>query len=239
MTSDSKTAQDVVNWQPPQRPAHAKISGRYASLEPLSVADHGADLWAAFSEDQSGSVWTYLPNGPFEKSADFLGFLEELESSQDPLFFAVRDNASGKTTGFLSLLRINPNAGSIEVGYITFSPAMQRSRIASEAIMITARTSFAMGYRRFEWKCNALNIPSRRAAIRYGFSYEGVFRQAAVIKGCNRDTAWFGMIDKDWPRMDAAYDAWLDPKNFDENGRQRQSLSRLTRPAIFLDDPAL
>lgn len=229
----------LPDWQPPSRPARLPICGTYADLEPLTLADHGADLWAAFSSDQTGTMWDYLPDGPFASVADMTPWLEACAQSMDPLFFAARDKDSGRVTGFLSFLRINPAAGSIEVGYITFSPLLQKTRAASEAVMLTAKTAFALGYRRFEWKCNALNQPSRRAAERYGFSYEGVFRQAAIVKGRNRDTAWFAMIDAEWPQLLAAYDAWLDPENFDAKGRQRRALSDLTRPVLGLRDPSL
>ena len=152
--------------------------------------------------------------------------------------FAVR-MSDGKIGGTLSLLRINPNAGSIEVGYIVFTPRLQRTREATEAIYLTIKWAFEAGYRRFEWKCNAANLPSRRAAERFGLSYEGIFRQAAVVKGKNRDTAWFAAIDREWPALQAAFETWLDPQNFDETGQQKQKLSELTAQILVARDPDL
>ncbi len=227
------------NWQPPKRPARETILGTYADLEPLNVSTHQADLWAAFSSDETGAMWDYLPDGPFADMDAMTVWLDACAQSDDPQFFAVRDKDLGRVTGFLSFLRINPTAGSIEVGYITFSPLLQKTRAGTEAIMLSAKTAFSLGYRRFEWKCNALNQPSRRAAERYGFSYEGVFRQAAIVKGRNRDTAWFAMIDAEWPQLLATYDAWLARDNFDAAGQQRQSLAALTRPVLASRDPSL
>lgn len=237
MTADRDLNQPVPDWTAPPRPAHAMLEGRFARLEPLDPDAHAADLNDAFDQDTDGTVWTYLPSGPFPSRSGFHRFIREMAVSQDPLFFAVRDRSTGRALGFLSLLRIMPEAGTIEVGYITFSPLLQRTPAASEAIILLAREAFRIGYRRFEWKCNALNHVSRRAAQRYGFSYEGIFRQAAVIKGRNRDTAWFAMIDAEFPALNAAWTAWLDPKNFLQNGRQVRALSDMTRPILVKTDP--
>ena len=162
-----------------------------------------------------------------------------MAGQSDPFFYALRDKASGQVGGVMSYLRITPAAGSIELGHINLSPQIQRTRAATEAMMLMIGWAFEAGYRRFEWKCDALNLPSRRAAQRLGLSYEGIFRQATVVKGRNRDTAWFAAIDKEWPALEAAFETWLSPGNFDADGRQRQSLATLTRPILVTRDPAL
>jgi len=212
------------------------MAGRYARLEPLNQS-HVPELFAAYAEDKTGETWDYMPVGPFVNEADYAAWAQNAIPSADPMFFAVRGE-DGMASGVASFLRIDRSNGSIEVGYIAFAPKLQRTRAASEAIILMARLAFDLGYRRFEWKCNALNAPSRRAASRYGFSYEGVFRQAAVIKGRNRDTAWFAMIDAERPALDAAWAQWLDPANFDENGHQLTSLADLTRPILAAPDPS-
>ncbi len=162
-----------------------------------------------------------------------------MAGQDDPLFFAIRDLETGHWAGVASYLRITPEAGTIEVGHINLAPELQRTRAATEAMALMMGHAFGLGYRRYEWKCNALNLGSRRAAQRLGFSYEGVFRQAAVVKGRNRDTAWFAAIDEDWPQLSAAFQTWLDPANFDVDGRQRVALSSLTARALVARDPAL
>ena len=228
---------DVEGWQVPERPPHVEIEGSYARLEPLTLSRHASSLWDAFALDAEGHVWDYLPSGPFQSLNQFYKMAKDLEPSTDPLFFAVRDLETDQLGGFLSYLRIAPEAGSIEVGYITFAPQLQNTKAGTEAIILMARRAFALGYRRFEWKCNALNLASRRAAERYGFSYEGIFRQAAVVKGRNRDTAWFAMIDKEWDQIDAAYSRWLEPRNFVSTGRQIHSLRDMTAPLLVARDP--
>lgn len=230
---------EVKDWVAPDLPSHEVMEGTYARLEPLSVQKHAAGLWDAYSEDREGHVWTYLPDGPFVSLSQFHKFMREKEPSTDPLFFAIRDIASGKLGGILSFLRMDPEAGSIEVGFITFSPQLQRTKAGTEAIILVARKAFELGYRRFEWKCNALNLASRRAAERYGFSYEGVFRQAAIVKGRNRDTAWFAMVDKEWDRINAAYTRWLDPNNFVSTGREIHSLRDMVAPVLVARDPVV
>jgi len=211
-------------YSPPPRPVRQVIEGRYCRLEPLTAA-HAPALFDAFSHDD-GRMWTYMPNGPFESLAAYEAWLTGAIAVDDPLQFAVL--VEGVPQGTLSLLRVDPAAGSIEVGYISFSPAMQRTRAASEAIYLTIKWSFEAGYRRFEWKCNALNVASRRAALRYGLNYEGVFRQATVVKGRNRDTAWFAAIDHEWQKLRAAFETWLVAENFSAGGQQIQALSALT-----------
>lgn len=215
----------LPGFRPPPRPPRAPLEGRWCRVEPLSAAVHGADLWNAYAEDAEGRVWTYLANGPFRSDAEFAAFIASREPATDPLFFAIVDAATGRAGGMASYLRIEPAHGSIEVGHLAFSPRLQRTRAATEAMYLMMRQAFELGYRRYEWKCDALNAPSRRAAERLGFLYEGTFRQATVYKGRNRDTAWYSVIDAEWPARAAAFEAWLDPANFDAAGRQRQPLS--------------
>lgn len=227
----------LTGWTPPHAPpADLVIDGRYARLEPLRAETHGAQLFRSF-EGHDG-VWTYLFEDPFSSTAQYHRWVRATEASRDPLFFAVLNKDSGVFEGTLSYLRINPQAGSIEVGSITYSPTLQRTRAATEALFLTMKWAFEAGYRRFEWKCNALNRPSRMAAQRLGLSYEGVFRQAVIVKGRNRDTAWFAAIDSEWPALRAAFEEWLAPENFDTVGRQIQRLSDLTTPVRVAVDPS-
>jgi RimJ/RimL family protein N-acetyltransferase len=228
----------VPDWSvPPRPPADLALTGRYAHLEPLKADTHAALLFRAFAGHDR--IWTYLPSGPYSSAAQFHRWMRDSEASRDPQFMAIQNKDTGLFEGFLSLLRIAPEAGSIEVGYITMSPALQRTRAATEAIYLTMEWAFEAGYRRFEWKCDAMNAPSRRAAQRFGLSYEGVFRQAAIVKGRNRDTAWFAAIDGEWPALREAFGVWLSPANFDETGGQRERLSDLTRLVRVQSDPTL
>lgn len=213
----------VPNWTPPPVPPREVMAGRTCRLEPLAAA-HAEELWAAISLDREGGSWTYLPYGPFEDFAGYNGWLRGALASEDTVFFAIRELQTNRAVGIAAYLRIAPEAGSIEVGHLYFSPLLQRTVAATEAMFLMMRRAFELGYRRYEWKCNAHNEPSRRAALRLGFSYEGTFRQAAVVKGCNRDTAWFSIIDAEWPARQAAFTRWLAPENFDGEGRQRESL---------------
>ncbi len=237
MVAQKRFGDALPNWKVPVRPARAPLSGRYAQLEPLDPAAHAQQLFAAYSEDDA--VWDYLPYGPFANEADFTRWLHGMAAGSDPIFFAVRDLDTGLIGGMLSFLRIAPEAGSIELGHINFSRRLQRRRAASEAMMLPIGWAFAAGYRRFEWKCDALNMPSRRAAARLGLSFEGVFRQATIYKGRNRDTAWFAAIDGEWPALSAAYDSWLAPQNFSAEGQQKQQLGALTKPILASHDPLL
>ncbi|MCB1407671.1 MAG: GNAT family N-acetyltransferase [Rhodobacteraceae bacterium] len=213
------------------------IKGRYVTLEPVAWA-HRDELFDAYVEDRANAMWRYLPVGPFADAAAYGAWLDSARLAFDPLHFAIR-MADGRLGGTLSLMRIDPRAGSIETGWLTFAPRLQRSREATEAVYRLMEWAFTAGYRRFEWKCNAANRASRRAAQRFGLSYEGVFRQAAVVKGENRDTAWFAAIDAEWPALKAAFETWLDPGNFDATGQQHQSLAALTDPILVARDPAL
>ncbi len=223
----------VPDWTPRQRPGRAPMIGRTVRLEAVRLADHGDALFEAFSVDSEGRMWTYMAVGPFGTDrAGFDKWIAQCEASEDPLFFVVVDQARGRAIGYASYLRIEPAVGVIEVGHITLSPALQRTAMATETMyLMMARVFEELGYRRYEWKCDSLNGPSRSAAKRLGFQYEGIFRQATLYKGRNRDTAWFSILDTEWPALKAAFQAWLDPTNFDDEGRQRVSLSGLTAAA--------
>jgi RimJ/RimL family protein N-acetyltransferase len=222
----------VPNWQPPPTPPRIALEGRYCRLEPLDTQRHAADLFAANKLDAENRIWTYLPYGPFEAFAEYNDFVKTYAGKDDPVFYAIVDATTQKPTGLASYLRVDPKNGSIEVGHINYSPLLQRTPAATEAMYLMMRQAFALGYRRYEWKCNALNAPSRAAALRLGFSYEGVFRQASVIKGRNRDTAWYAAIDSEWPALQHAFEQWLAPANFDAQGQQRLKLSDLTKPIL-------
>ncbi len=211
-------------------PARAPLRGAHARLEPLDAAAHAKSLYRlSHARPEDAALWTYLAYGPFPDPDAFARWLEERSRSSDPLFFAILDRASGEAAGMASYLNIVPANGCIEIGHIWFAPSLQRTRAASEAIFLMMRHALDdLGYRRLEWKCDALNAASRRAAIRFGFSYEGTFRQHMIVKGRNRDTAWFALIDRDWPAVRAAFERWLAPANFDPDGRQRVPLSALT-----------
>lgn len=214
----------VAGWTKRPRPSRTVLDGRAVRLEPLSMA-HVPDLFVAYSADQSGRVWTYLSVGPFSSEVEFATWIGSIVPSEDPLFFAAVDKASGKAAGIVSYLRIDPANGTIEVGFVTWSPLMQRSVVSTEAQYLLMKHAFEdLGYRRYEWKCNALNVPSMKAAERLGFAYEGTFRQAVIVKGRNRDTAWFSVIDREWPALKRSFEAWLSPDNFDANGRQRKRI---------------
>lgn len=218
----------------PPHPKGITLTGRYCRLVPLSAKAHAAALFKANAEDKSGAGWDYLPYGPFETESAYADWVKDAEGRDDPTFFAIE--SEGQWTGLASYLRINQTDRSIEVGHIRFSPLLQSTIAATEALYLMMKWAFEQGYRRYEWKCNALNMRSRAAAQRLGFSYEGVFRQATMAKGRNRDTAWFAIIDSEWQDIQACYETWLDPNNFDEEGRQKQSLSALTLPFLFKRD---
>ena len=213
----------VPNWRPRAVPPAEPMAGMWCRIEPLDPERHAHDLFEAFSEDYEGRNWTYLPYGPFGTTVSFRDWLEGSCTGTDPMFHAILD-ASGRAAGVASYLRMNPDAGVIEVGHINYSPRLQRSPAATEAMHLMARRVFELGYRRYEWKCDALNARSCRAAERIGFKFEGVFRQATIYKGRNRDTAWYSIIDAEWPSLKHAHESWLSPENFDSEGRQRRSL---------------
>jgi RimJ/RimL family protein N-acetyltransferase len=202
--------------------------GRYCRLEPVAVARHEADLFAAYLEAPDGRDWTYLFHERPTRPEEFHSYLTKLESSEDPLHFAIVDAQTGKAVGTAALMRIDPAHGVIEVGSITFSPRLKKTRAATESMYLLMRRVFdELGYRRYEWKCDSLNAPSRSAAERYGFTFEGIFRNAIVYKGRKRDTAWYSITDTEWPQVRAAFEEWLDPANFDDRGRQKRRLGEL------------
>jgi len=220
----------VADWRPRERPPTTPMQGRYCRVEPLDAERHCAPLYDAYSADRDGRMWTYLPWGPYAGFAEFRAATEAGLQREHFVTYAVIDAASDAAVGVASYLNINPAAGSIEVGGIAYSPALQRRPAGTEAMFLMMRRAFdELGYRRYEWKCNALNAPSRSAALRYGFRFEGIFRQADVVKGRNRDTAWFSITDGEWPAVKAAFEHWLDPANFTADGAQLQRLSELTR----------
>jgi RimJ/RimL family protein N-acetyltransferase len=219
----------LVDLHPAKRPKRVTLEGRWVTLVPLDAGAHAEALYEGSNGDAAReSVWTYLFNGPFANFKEFAADVEVKAKAPDPHYFAIIDNSSGRAVGYQSLMRIDPPNRVIEVGGIMYAPRMQRTAGATEAQYLLARYVFdELGYRRYEWKCNALNAPSRRAAERFGFAFEGIFRQHMIVKGSNRDTAWFAMLDSEWPVRKAAYERWLAPDNFDSNGRQKVALSAL------------
>lgn len=219
------------DWQPRPRPSRVALEGRYCRLEPLDPRAHGDALFAASMAPGAEVRFRYLFDSPQDR-AGFEGWLARTAASEDPLFFAVIDLASGRCEGRQTLMRITPEHGVIEIGNVLWGPAMARTRVATEGLYLHARYVFeALGYRRFEWKCHSENAPSRRAALRFGFTFEGLFRQHMVLRGENRDTAWFSMIDGEWPSIRAGFERWLDPANFDHAGRQKIRLEDLREKA--------
>jgi RimJ/RimL family protein N-acetyltransferase len=212
-----------LHWRSARRPERVPLAGALVRLEPVDPARHVADLFAAAGDP---AIWTYLPTGPYLDEAPFAALLASYAASDDPLFFTIVDLRDGRPAGIASYLRVTPEHGVIEIGHIWFGQSLQRTRPATEAIFLLARHVFDdLGYRRLEWKCNARNEASRRAADRFGFTFEGVFRQHMVIKDQNRDTAWYSMLDREWPEIRAGFEGWLAPANFDGEGSQRQRLS--------------
>ncbi|MGB0578826.1 MAG: GNAT family N-acetyltransferase [Limisphaerales bacterium] len=212
-------------WTPPPFPTHRVIDGEYCRLEPVDPDSHAQLLFDALAADKEGRNWTYLPYGPFDGFDEFAAWLNSIAAVEDPQFYTIVPANTGKPAGLASYLRIDPTMGCIEVGHIHFAPGIQRSPVSTEAMFLMMRNAFELGYRRYEWKCDALNAPSRKAATRLGFVYEGTFRQAFIYKGRSRDTAWFAMIDSEWPILKSAFEAWLAESNFDPEGRQRRSLA--------------
>ena len=223
---------ELKGWTPPPPPPREVMQGRFCRLEPLDPTAHGAKLFDANSLDQDGRMWTYMSHGPFDTLQSYLAWAESASRGSDPIFFTIIDSANEEPVGVASYMRIDPKSGSIEVGSIAYSPRLQRSPAATEAMFLMMRNVFALGYRRYEWKCNTFNAPSRAAAQRLGFSYEGVFRNHMVVKGRNRDTAWYSIIDSEWPALRGVYERWLAPQNFEQDGRQKTRLSELTSPLL-------
>ena len=233
---DMKLDVIVENFTPPPHPKSVVIDGTTVRLEPLSVEKHAKDLFAANAADSEGKNWTYLPYGPFENLDDYAVWLGAMAAGDDPTFFAIIRKSDGKAAGIASFLRISPQDGSIEVGHINFSNLLQRTIEGTESMYLMMKWAFENGYRRYEWKCNALNLKSRHAAQRLGLSYEGVFRQMTITKGRNRNTAWFAAIDKEWDAIKNCFEQYLLPENFDTDGKPKTSLSACTRPILYKKD---
>lgn len=222
----------LPGWQGARLPDGQTLQGRYCRLERISAERHAAALYQAYCEAPDSRDWTWLPQGPFNSAGEYHAWVASVEPQSDPLHYAIIDNASGSPVGTVALMRQDPANGVIEVGYLVYSPLMKRSRISTEVMSLFLRYVFEeLGYRRFEWKCDALNAPSCAAAQRLGFRFEGIFRQAVVYRGRNRDSAWFSIIDGEYPALRSAFERWLAPSNFDQNGKQRQKLGQLMAEA--------
>ncbi len=216
----------MIDTTPAKLPERITIPGRYVTLVPLNAAAHGDSLWDAVKGEENDALWLYLFDGPYRERSAFHESLKSKEVSPDPFFYGILNNTTGKATGIASLMRIDPKNRVIEVGSILYSPLLQRTRGATEAMYLMMRYAFeTLGNRRYEWKCNALNAPSRSAALRLGFTFEGIFRQHMIAKGLNRDTAWYSVIDKEWPGIKQALEHWLAPENFTADGKQKNRLN--------------
>ena len=224
---NTSNTEDLSNWKAPLRPAKHMMMGAHCSLEPINVALHADELWQAYTLNTDALVWQYLPYGPFHTYTEFIHFLQSLESDDDNIFFAIQSHKHQQALGYIAYSRIDESIGSIEIAHVCFSPLLQKTTAATEAVYLMVNGCFSLGYRRCEWKCNTLNAPSKKAAMRFGFQYEGCFRQATIVKGQNRDTDWFSIIDKEWPTLKHGYQHWLADNNFDDKGQQRHTLSSL------------
>ncbi|KAJ9454838.1 hypothetical protein DIPPA_08954 [Diplonema papillatum] len=222
------TGTPLPDWKPKNRPPLSPMVGRYCSVVPLAIEEHEESLYRALAQNTDGTNWTYLPYGPFDGADDFRAWLVATCTGPDPLFHTVLNSADGSAIGLASFLRIEPTVGVVEVGHIHISPAVQQTPISTEAMYLMMRRVFdELGYRRYEWRCDSLNAPSKAAALRLGFTLEAVFRQATVYKARNRDTLWFSIIDSEWPLLRDAFERWLHPDNFDANGAQVRRLTDL------------
>jgi RimJ/RimL family protein N-acetyltransferase len=222
---DQPIGEPVPGWTPRPRPPRTPMQGRHCRVVALDAAAHAAALHRAYAADAEGRNWTYLPYGPFDSAEGYAAWVGSVQSSETEVFYAVEELPAGKPIGVASYLRIDPAMGCIEVGHLSYAPALQRTVAATEAMyLMMCRVFDELGYRRYEWKCDSLNAPSMAAARRLGFRFEGTFRQAVVMKGRNRDTAWFSITDKEWPAVRSALEAWLDASNFDANESQRRRL---------------
>lgn len=224
-----QTGIPLPEWIACSKPRKQNIVGQYCHLEPISSARHGADLWQAFSADTDHRIWTYLPYGPFSHQNQLENWININCMGDDPLFYTIVDLATGKALGVASYLRIQAEVGVIEAGHINFSPALQQTTAATEAMYLMMKNAFDLGYRRYEWKCDNLNLGSKEAAKRLGFSYDGLFKQATIYKNRNRDTAWFSIIDTDWPAIQIEYQRWLSADNFATSGKQLSALTTSNR----------
>jgi RimJ/RimL family protein N-acetyltransferase len=221
--------ESINDWQAPPTPTRESRHGLHCYLEPLNPErqnnSHVQDLWDAYAQESNIALWQYLPYGPFDSLEEFHCFIISKATEANTIFYAVIDKRTGKAIGFIAYSRIQEDAGSIEIAHVCFSPKLQKTIMATEAVYLLIDYAFSLGYRRCEWKCNALHQGSKKAGERFGFQYEGCFRQAMVVKGHNRDTSWFSIIDGEWPKLKAGYLAWLDPNNFDADFQQKNSLT--------------
>ncbi len=231
-----KFGEIVESFSIPPHPKGISIEGKLVDLKPLIASEFAEELFISNAIDKEGINWAYLPYGPFDSQVDYAKWIKSFEEGDDPVFFAIISKKLKKAIGIASFLRINPTKGLIEVGHINYSPLLQKTTEATEAMFLMMKWVFDNGYRRYEWKCNALNLKSRRAAQRLGFSYEGVFRQMTISKGRNRDTAWFAIIDKEWAEIEKCFDQFLSESNFDNNGKSKVSLTSLTESLLYKVD---
>jgi RimJ/RimL family protein N-acetyltransferase len=231
-----KFGEIVESFSIPPHPKGISIKGKLVDLKPLIASEFAEELFISNAIDKEGINWSYLPYGPFDSQVDYAKWIKSFEEGDDPIFFAIISKKLKKAIGIASFLRINPTKGLIEVGHINYSPLLQKTTEATEAMFLMMKWVFDNGYRRYEWKCNALNLKSRRAAQRLGFSYEGVFRQMTISKGRNRDTAWFAIIDKEWAEIEKCFDQFLSESNFDNNGKSKVSLTSLTESLLYKVD---
>ncbi len=217
---------NTSKWMEAKRPLRTTIEGTYCKVEPFSIDQHAGELYQAFSSDKKGDNWTYMRYGPFRNEQEFRKWASDNCLTNDPIFYVVIDKTTGKAVGLISYLNINVKFGTIEIGHLNYSPFLQRTVAATEAMYLMMKNAIkSLGYRRYQWQCDSLNVPSRNAALRLGFSFEGVLRQATIYKNRNRDSAYFSIIDKEWPLLEVAYEAWLNKDNFDANGLQKSKLS--------------
>ena len=228
-----KVGKIVDGYKTPPNPKDISLDGELVQLVPLKAEKHSLNLFEANIKDKEGNIWTYLPYGPYDSIEKYSEWIKTVEDGNDPVFFAIIRKTDNKAAGVASYLRVKPNNGSIEVGHINFSPLLQNSTEGTEAMYLMMKWAFENGYRRYEWKCNALNVKSRNAAQRLGFSFEGVFRQMMMSKGRNRDTAWFAIIDKEWEDFKKCFETYLSKDNFSKVGVQLVSLSSLTKPLLY------
>lgn len=224
---DQTLGTPVPNWQSAKRPSTSILQGSYCKLEPFSFSKHTHLLFDALCTHNEDASWTYLPYGPFASFKDFEDWLRSNACGSDPFFYAIIDSQTNTRVGLISYMRINPDHGVIEIAHVHFSDSLKKSRAGTEAVYLMLKEAFdKLGYRRCEWKCNSLNAKSKASALRFGFSYEGCFRQDRIFKGYNRHTDWFSIIDREWSSIRTRLDGWLNPLNFDEDGRQKKSLER-------------
>jgi len=225
---DQPIGHSIKDWVPREIPGNVILEGDFCTLEPLSADRHAGDLYAAYATAPDSRDWTYLPIGPFTNELEYRNYVEAAAKTSDPKHFAVVSKHSGKATGTISLMRVEPLHGVIEVGYVVFSPLLKQQTVATEAqFLLMAYVFDNLKYRRYEWKCDSLNTPSRKAAERLGFTFEGIFRQAVVYKGRSRDTAWYSITDKEWPMLKQAFQSWLSKSNFDVNQSQIHRLTSI------------